>query len=301
MPNPYDRILKENIIKIVLTSSKETMMLDIVSHEVLKDKLQSTKERETDFIGIVEIMENGQKVKKILHLEFETTMRDIHERNMDYHAMIARKYKKMEIAHYVLYIGQGEPSVSPELEEAFQYRGFTLLRYRYDDAERFLQSQIPETVLMALLCDVGSIGSALEMAHRILARLHSICDKEEIIKYHEQFLTLSRLNFKSAEDHQILSDMALTINYDYKKDPFYIKGIQESIAEITSIKEQWQEEKRMREEEKRMREEEKRMREEEKAKSILAAKEMKNLGVSDKRLTEIFDIQLKELAKWLKN
>jgi hypothetical protein len=51
----------------------------------------------------VEIMENGQKIKKILHLELETTIRDIHESNMDYHAMIARKYKKMEIAHYVLF------------------------------------------------------------------------------------------------------------------------------------------------------------------------------------------------------
>lgn len=67
LSNDYDKILKENIASVFLPLTEKYLGIRIVNSEELKDKLQTTIEKETDFIRIVE---TDRHERFILHLEF---------------------------------------------------------------------------------------------------------------------------------------------------------------------------------------------------------------------------------------
>ncbi len=67
MAKDYDKILKENIAALFLPLSEKYLGMRIVKTEELKDKLQTTIEKEPDFIRIVE---TDTAERFILHLEF---------------------------------------------------------------------------------------------------------------------------------------------------------------------------------------------------------------------------------------
>ncbi|MCC5945473.1 MAG: hypothetical protein JJT94_11105, partial [Bernardetiaceae bacterium] len=58
--NAYDKILKENIVAYVLKLSKRQFGFEIKEHSFIKDKLQSTLERESDFLLQITSTENEQ-------------------------------------------------------------------------------------------------------------------------------------------------------------------------------------------------------------------------------------------------
>ncbi len=73
MVNDYDKIFKENIAASFLPLSEKYLNIRIARTEELEDKLQTTIEKEPDFIRIVE-SDTGEKF--ILHLEFQTVDED---------------------------------------------------------------------------------------------------------------------------------------------------------------------------------------------------------------------------------
>jgi hypothetical protein len=88
--NPYNKIFRENIGKIFLPLVEKSLGLRIEKTEELKDKLQTTLEREADFLRLV-TPENGQPF--VLHLEFQTNSEpDMVYRMQEYHAILRRKY-----------------------------------------------------------------------------------------------------------------------------------------------------------------------------------------------------------------
>ena len=70
MPNPYDRILKENIEPIIPFLAEKVFGLKIGKTIQIKDKVQITLEKEADFLKKVVHINHAEDY--ILHIEFQT-------------------------------------------------------------------------------------------------------------------------------------------------------------------------------------------------------------------------------------
>ncbi len=69
MGNDYDKILKENIAGLLLPLTEKYLGISIKDSRELKDKLQTTIEKEPDFIRIAQ---TDADEEFILHLGFQT-------------------------------------------------------------------------------------------------------------------------------------------------------------------------------------------------------------------------------------
>lgn len=115
MANDYDKILKENIAALFLPLSGKYLNIFITKTEELKDKLQTTIEKEPDFIRIVETDTNQ---RFILHLEFQSADEEgMIYRMQEYYGILRKKYL-LPVKQFVIYLGQKpslmQHSLSPE-------------------------------------------------------------------------------------------------------------------------------------------------------------------------------------------
>jgi hypothetical protein len=100
--NLFDKIFRENAESIFMPLVEERLGIKIKTFVQLKEKRQTTLEREMDFFYEVET-EDGKRF--ILHLEFQTENEDdMLYRSGEYHGIALRK-KKMEIKHVVVFLG----------------------------------------------------------------------------------------------------------------------------------------------------------------------------------------------------
>ena len=124
MPNEYDRIFKENMEEVVLSTSRILFGFEVLQTRELTGKLQHTLEREPDFIRVVETRA-GEEF--IFHLEFQS--RDdlnMLRRMRLYHALLDEKYR-LPIRQVVLYVGQAKPQMRTRFEPEEVMSGFVLL------------------------------------------------------------------------------------------------------------------------------------------------------------------------------
>jgi len=131
--NKFDKILKENFEVVLPPFLERYFGLNIVEFEKLDTKLQTTIEKETDFIRIVTTAE-GERF--ILHIEFQAKNEtDMIYRIKEYDGIIQRKYQ-LEIRHYVIFLGAGNMTMRTQLHENEVFRGFEVLslnELNYDD------------------------------------------------------------------------------------------------------------------------------------------------------------------------
>ncbi len=86
----YDRIIKENIEAILIALGNKLLGFDIKNSEPITEKLQTTIEREPDFLKKVTLKDNSSI---ILHLEFQRNDEpEMVYRMAEYRAIIQRKY-----------------------------------------------------------------------------------------------------------------------------------------------------------------------------------------------------------------
>ena len=98
----YDRIIKENIEAIFLPILGKFLGLSIKSTFEIKDKIQSTIEREPDFLK--RIIDQDDK-EFILHVEFQTADDlEMVYRMAEYDALLQRKYQ-IPVKPFVIYLG----------------------------------------------------------------------------------------------------------------------------------------------------------------------------------------------------
>jgi len=223
--NVYDKILKENIAEFFLPLIEKELGIHIQKTEELKDKLQTTLEREADFLQEI-IPKDGTPF--ILHLEFQTDDEvDMIYRMQEYHAILWKKYR-MPIRQIVFYLGRNPSKMRSQLEEMEIFRGFELRILYEADYERFLDSQIPEEILFALLANFGEARTD-QAVKKILDKLMQLkIEPIALQKYLRQLFMFARLrgNIKDII-HQELNNMAIT--YDIEQDSFYLQGIEKGI------------------------------------------------------------------------
>jgi predicted transposase YdaD len=216
----YDKILRENIATVFLPLAEKYLGIRIVRSEELKDKLQTTIEKETDFIRIVET-ETGDKF--ILHLEFQSVDEEgMIYRMQEYYGLLRRKYQ-LPVKQFVIYLGQKASKMQSRLAPEEVFTGFTLQSLRDYDYQSLLASDVPEEIILTILSDFGEKRPD-EVLKDILGKLKSI-SREEITlrKYIRQLSVLARLRNLTKETQKQVTDMGLL--YDITKDYLYQEGL----------------------------------------------------------------------------
>ena len=217
--NVFDKIFRENAESIFLPLVEERLGIKIKTFVQMKEKRQTTLEREMDFFYEVET-EDGYKF--ILHLEFQTENEDdMLYRNAEYHGIALRK-KKMEIKHVVIFLGEGKATMPTRLPENQIYKGFDLINIHEFNSEKLLDSQVPDVILLAVLGNYPK-EQANTIIRLILRQLEINCKNPvEQSKYFKQLILLSRLRKIENLTTKIVEEMPIT--FDLESDILYQKG-----------------------------------------------------------------------------
>lgn len=226
MANDYDKILKENIAAVFLPLSEKYLGIRIVKSEELKDKLQTTIEKEPDFIRVVE---TDTSERFVLHLEFQTAdEEDMIYRMQEYFGILRKKYG-LPVRQFVIYLGKRESRMQTQLMPEEIFTGFTLKSLQQYSYQQLLVSDVPEKIILAILSDFGG-RKPTEVLREIILKLKEISGQEITLrKYIRQLAVLARLRNLTQETQKQVNTMGLT--YDITKDYLYQQGMEQGREE----------------------------------------------------------------------
>lgn len=219
--NEYDRIFKENIEPVLLPFAQKVLGLERAKYTSIKDDLHVTIEREPDFLKRVK--EEGHVNNYILQIEFQSIDDpEMVYRMLEYRAILLRKYH-CEIRQVVFYIGQNSmKKMTKSLlmnDLSFEYK---IVDIRSFDYELFLDSSIPEEVLLAILSNFKGT-SPQKVIHRILDKLQELLKGEHRFgKYLKQLEVLAKLRNLQEETLKQTADMPIV--YDLETDIRFMQG-----------------------------------------------------------------------------
>jgi hypothetical protein len=220
LANDYDKILKENIAALLLPLTEKYLNIKIIDSRELKDKLQTTIEKEPDFIRVVKTDINEEF---ILHLEFQTQDEEgMIYRMQEYYGLLRRKHQ-LPVKQFVIYLGAKASKMQTQLAPEEVFTGFHLRSLRDYSYQSLLESQIPEEIILAILSDFNKQKPG-EVIRQILNRLQRIgIDEITLRKYIRQLSMLARLRNLTKETQKQIQDMGLT--YNITEDYLYQEGM----------------------------------------------------------------------------
>jgi hypothetical protein len=226
MSNEYDKIFKENIEQIIASLASRLMNIDLSKTIDLRGKIQYTQEREPDFL--MEYSDALTQERKIGHLEIQSTDDlEMDKRELMYYGLFHLKFG-LPINQTVIYVGNKplKYMTGRILGENidFRYRLLDIRTVRYED---FLDSNIPEIIILAILGDFHG-DSPEEIARKIILKLNQSVENK-LGKYTTQLRILSKLRNLQPIINQKLENMPFNIDYPLMEDPFYVKGIDKGI------------------------------------------------------------------------
>ena len=236
-PQSIDKVLKENIESVFLPLTEKYLNFKILSSRVLDAKLQSTTEREADFLRIVKT-DKGEEF--ILHLEFQSDNEtDMVYRMKEYNAIIGQKQmrkpkgkkagrpKRLDIRHYVIFLGKGKMTMQTRLPERHVFREFQVLNLHELEFDKMLQSQIPEEIILAILSDFKGKDPE-KMIRLIIEKLKKYSNSDaHLKKCIRQLKVLSKLRTLDKETTKTINSMP--IKYNLEEDYSYKQGIEKGI------------------------------------------------------------------------
>lgn len=297
MANVYDRIFKENITSILLPLSEKLLGISIKKSRPIKDKLQDTLESEADYLSVVE-QNDGKRF--ILHLEFQTTS-DSHmlERMQLYHSLLRRKYN-LPVVQKVFYFGNRPVSMRNKLEPHETYNGFDLINLNHVSYKNFINSSIPEELILAILANFDEKEED-KVISEVIKKLRETNQSEIAFKkYIKQLVILSRLRGLNENIKTAIEKMPIT--YNIEEDAFYKEGLKRG-AEKVEGKLQKEKARRQRERqhekelllrEKELRQREKELRQREKEQAIA---QMITDGVPFEKIVTYLNVSLQQVAE----
>lgn len=220
----YDKILKENIASVFIPLAEKYLGFKIRRSEELKDKLQTTIEKEPDFIRIVEA-ENGDRF--ILHLEFQSVDEEgMIYRMQEYYGLLRRKYQ-LPVRQFVIYLGRKASKMQTRLAPGEIFEGFTLKSLREYSYRSLLSSDVPEEILLTILADFEG-KKPTEVLNSILNKLKEITPEEIVLRrYIRQLAILARLRNLTKETQKQIKAMGLT--YNITEDFLYQQGLEKGL------------------------------------------------------------------------
>jgi len=231
MPNGFDRIFKENIDAMVAVFLYRFFGLEWERADPLKDKLQITLERETDFL--LHLDKGDKSRERIVHLEFQVKSgRLLDLRMLTYNVMLQVKYR-CPVVQAVIFLQKApkKPRKRRWIKQpglTFSYPVFYVHKLPF---EELIRSDIPEEIVLAVLSDFGDLGPE-EAVKVILKRLEALSGETfSTGKYVQQLRVLSNLRSLNQIVHEQLEQMPSIFTKKFQQDVLYLRGKDEGIAE----------------------------------------------------------------------
>ena len=222
----FDKIIKENIEAIFAPLLEKLLNISIKRAIEIKDKLQTTIEREPDFLKKIIDKENRTF---ILQLEFQTQNdQKMKYRMAEYRAILQRKYE-IPVMQFVIFLGDRKPTMQTRLLPEEQIFGFELINIHDLPIENVLDSQIPEEIILAILTDYPK-ADAEKVIIRIIEKLKQTAkDESQLKEAIQQLLIFARL--RKLEEITTEKAEQMPITYDITKDGIYKRGKKEGKLE----------------------------------------------------------------------
>jgi len=147
----YDKLFRE-ISPVFLTMFVEKVLgLDIVEFTELKDKLQITRQKETDTLRKVKDSEGNVF---ILQVEIQVKNNPKMAVQMADYWILLHQIHRLPIKQYVLYVG-ADPLAMPDRLEQYNFNfQYTLLSFSDLSYDLFIGAEQPEIKMLALLGDL---------------------------------------------------------------------------------------------------------------------------------------------------
>ena len=201
--------------------------LSIPALEEIPDDLHQTIERKPDFLK--KVLHPNEADNYILHFEFQTKDDDeMLERMLEYYAMLYRKYR-IPVKQYVFFIGEGMSKMKSHLfHNTLSFR-YELINTSDVDYHLFLNSSIPEEVLLTVLGDFRQDKADAVLA-AIVTKLGQLVPRSLRLKrYIKQLEILSNLRNLQQLTINISEKMALV--YDLETDVRFKQGVERGIEQ----------------------------------------------------------------------
>ena len=167
-----DLISKQLLQRLLIGFGNRLFGLNIVEAELLSNEQARIESRRADLVARVK---EADGESYILHVEIQNdNRRDMPLRMLRYYSDIALAHLDEKIVQYLLYIGKAPLRMSDRVYGYdLRYR-YKVLDMRNQDSEHFLNSNNPDALVLAILCDPKSLEPNALVAHIIkeLRRLH---------------------------------------------------------------------------------------------------------------------------------
>ena len=223
--NVYDSIFKLVFEDLAITILNRFKDLHIQHIRRLSEKLNTTTQREADFLCEV-TQETGDKF--LLHIEFQSRDdKSMLLRMQEYHGILTRKYQ-LPVQHYVFYFGEKPSKMMTALPKSWTFDGFQLFDFKTQNFRQLLDSQIGKEIILAILADFKDTSPEV-VIRLIIHKLREISQSEQELKaYLNQLTILSRL--RTLEELTVENIIAMPITIDVKKDYLYNKGLEAGLS-----------------------------------------------------------------------
>lgn len=176
MANNYDRIFKENIESLLLPLLKKLLGLNPQKMSPIDAKMQVTQEAEMDHIR--RVVHDDPEKDYGLQIEFHVSDEDLRKRNLLHYALF-HQITGLPLRQIVIYGGMlmyPNHIHQNRLSLSGLNLHFEVIVLKQIPKEQFLQSEIPEEVVLAILCDFGEdqpenvVRLILQQLQRILRK-----------------------------------------------------------------------------------------------------------------------------------
>ena len=167
-----DLISKQLLQRLLIGFGNRLFGLNIVEAELLSNEQARIESRRADLVARVR---EADGENYILHIEIQNdNQRDMPLRMLRYYSDIALAHLDEKIVQYLLYIGKAPLSMSDRVHGYNLRYCYKVLDMRNQDSEYFLNSNNPDALVLAILCDPKSLEPNALVAHIIkeLRRLH---------------------------------------------------------------------------------------------------------------------------------
>lgn len=220
----YDKLIKENLAYLIAPLALRIGIdLERGRIEIVKDKLQYTIEREPDFL--FKICHDNPLEDYITQFDFQVPNDELMPDRMLFYRNLTKLIFKLPIRQVVFYLANEPMKMVNYLREHKLYFEYELYDIRIFTANSFLESDIPQEVLLAILGDFEGENPE-QIMEKILLRLKSIVKKKkDFQKLTFQLHVLSGLRKLQRIFQQKIKTMPLTFDIDMEIDPIYLDGV----------------------------------------------------------------------------
>ena len=215
----YDKLIKESLSYLVQPFAKRMGIgLQNERLEMIKDKLQQTVEREPDFLFIVR--HNDMLKDYVTQFDFQVgNDMSMPERMLFYRCLIKYAHN-LSVRQIVFYLGNEPLEMVNFLKEPNTYHQYELYDIRMFKSSSFLESDIPQEVLLAILGDYEGENPEIIMENILLRLQKLVKRKKDFQKFTFQLHVLSGLRKLHKIFQLKIKNMPLQFDIDIENDPF---------------------------------------------------------------------------------